>query len=171
MKNLKKVRSLLSMLIALAMIFTTGITCLAKDDVHTLITTPPSTQSSGGITTQGSSAPGSKASTHDLTVNNYNYQVQEVGAQVYTDKWLTGATSIKVTVNNWTKTTNGGSTLNRLTIYVINSKGKVISSQQIDPTTTNSVTLTGLTASAKYYVKFAVPTNGNKFSFDGTISK
>jgi hypothetical protein len=158
------------MVLTLVMILTIGMTCFAKDDVHNLVTTPPSIQSSGGITPNLATPPGSSASVQNLSISAYNYQVQSVGYRVYTDKWLTGVSNYNITINNWTCVDNSGPpNYNRLTISVYNSLGNLMTSMTIDPTITRAITLTSMTASKNYYVCFEVPTNGNKFSFDGSI--
>lgn len=125
----------------------------------------------GLITPFGESAPGSSASTHNLSVSSYNYQVTEIGYRVYTDKWFTGASSLKVTVTNWNKI-SGSANSNKLTIAVVNSSGSVVASKTIDSVSVAaSHTFTGLSSTSKYYVYFQVPTNNNIFSFNGVISK
>jgi hypothetical protein len=67
-----------------------------------------------------------------------------------------------------------GGTSNQLTVSVMNSSGSVVTSKTITFASgynSANISLSGLSSTTNYYVKFSVPTNGNKYSFDGTISK
>lgn len=118
----------------------------------------------------GANAPGSNASIHDLSVSSYNYQVSEVGAQVYTDKWIKGSSKMKVTVTNVKNVGETPGSLSGVTITVYNASNQAVASGNINPNTTSSITFSGLSSSNKYYVEFSVPRSGLKFAFNGTIS-
>lgn len=65
----------------------------------------------------------------------------------------------------------------KLTIAVYDAAGTVAAKNTMninwahDETGYGSMTLNGLNASTKYYVMFEVPTNSNRYSFNGTIKK
>lgn len=50
---------------------------------------------------KGSSKPSASAGTVNLTQNNYSYDVTNIGYRVYTNKWITGASSINISVTDW----------------------------------------------------------------------
>jgi hypothetical protein len=121
---------------------------------------------------RGANPPSSGASTHDLSISSYNYQINEVGAQVYTDKWLTGASSMKVTVGKMTALNVPDDTCTadrKTTVTVYNSSGTEVASKLISEN--SNYTFTGLSSSSKYYIKFAVGLSGVRWKFSGTISK
>ncbi|WP_405131173.1 hypothetical protein MHB43_01305 [Paenibacillus sp. FSL H8-0317] len=153
---------------ALLLSLTAGVAS-ADSSVHNLPSVAP-VNNTNVIVPFGQDKPGTSASTHDLSVSSYNYQVQKVGYEVFTDKWLTGATSIKVQVLNWALVNNGGGATNKLIISVYSANG-LVANKQINPNNTLSHTFTGLNKSTKYYVKFSVDTgNDNTYSFNGAIS-
>ncbi|MCZ1265398.1 hypothetical protein DC345_30215 [Paenibacillus taichungensis] len=165
-------KKIASSLVAGALLLTLTAGAVSADStVHTLPTVPPA--SSAVITPFGANAPGSSASSHDLTASNYNYQVSEVGAQVYTDKWLTGSTTMSVSVTNVKNVGETPGNLNGVNVAIFNSSNKQVAIKNIDlsKSTSGSVSFSGLTSSSKYYVEFSVPRSGLKFSFNGTISK
>lgn len=143
----------------------------ATSQVDTLISTPP-TSSENAIQARGSSAPSSSADIHNLSVSSYEYQAEDMGYRIYTSKWITGASKIKVTVRDWKLLESyKGATNNQLTIRVYNSSKKQVTSKTITiSSSSGSATLNGLNASSKYYVCFEVPTNGNRYSYNGKIS-
>jgi hypothetical protein len=76
-----------------------------------------------------------------------------------------------VLVDNWTILESYGGTSNIVTVRVFNSSKKEVTSKKITISHGyGTATFTGLTSSAKYYVCFEVPTNSNRYSFDGNIS-
>lgn len=167
MRNKKGIVSLmLSLVLCLAMCMPVS----AKEEVYTLSPTPPAIS---GVETRGANPPTIFADTHDLSVSGYNYQVTDMGYQVFTSKWLTGASSIKISVSNWTLIKQyHGATSNQLTLKVYNSSKKLVDSKTITISSgSGSATFTGLTSSSKYYICFEVPTNSNRYSFDGSIYK
>ncbi|MFB5267342.1 hypothetical protein ACE41H_11185 [Paenibacillus enshidis] len=168
---MKKTNKIASSLLAgsMAFILTAGGSAFASDDVHVLPTTPPAA-SSDGITIFGQDPPKSSASTHNLSISDYNYQVEKVGYEVFTDKWLTGVSSMTVRVDNWQVIKDVADGYN-LSIVVHNSSGNVVTYKTIDPRKIGVAKFTGLSASNKYYVSFAVPNNGNLYKFNGSISK
>lgn len=110
------------------------------------------------------------------SVSDYNYQVLDVGYRVFTDKWLTGVSSMKVTVENWEILEEYAGTNDEVTISVCKHGfwGDTCDSQTITGLSegdSDYVTFSGLDSSTKYYVRFEVPTNGNRYKFNGTISE
>jgi hypothetical protein len=171
---MKKSSKLASSLVASALLLslTTGAGAFASpsnDGVNQLVTTPPVSEFNV-ITPFGADKPSSGASVHNLSVSEYNYQVQKIGYRVYTDKWLKGATSLKVSVNNWKIIKDWGGESNELAISLYSENG-FVDSKTINPSQTFSASFSGLTSTKKYYVMFQVPTNNNTYSFNGTISK
>lgn len=167
-------KNLLSKILAttMALCLSTSINLsAATSQMDTLVNTPP-TSSQDIIQTRGSSAPSSKADIHDLSVSSYEYQALDMGYRIYTSKWITGATKIKITVKNWSLLESYyGATNNKLTLRVYNSSKKQVTSKTITiSSSSGSATLTDLSKSSKYYVCFEVPTNGNRYSYNGTIS-
>lgn len=157
---------------SMALVLATGGSAYASGDYHELSITPPNLESSnGGITIFGANPPSSGASSHDVSVSDYNYQISKIGYRVYTDKWLTGTTSLKVTVDNWKLVEDYGGTSNSLTIAVHKSSGGIVASKTINTNEVLRASFTDLTKSSNYYVSFSVPNNGNTYSFNGSISK
>ncbi len=150
-----------------------GVSVFAGEKNNVLSSNPPSELTVINNIKKGKNPPAKKADTHDLSVSNYNYQVSDMGYRVYTSKWLKGASSIKISVSNWKLIDSyKGATNNKLTVRVYNSKKKEVKSKQITISSKcGSGTISGLNSSKKYYICFEVPTNGNRYSFDGTISK
>lgn len=146
----------------------------ASEVVHTLQDTPPAMYDKGGITLYGANPPKANADTHDLSISGYDYQVSDVGAAVYTSKWLTGASSIHIFVENWTLLEYyHGATNNKLTITVYDSHKDFVDSTEItidSRALIGSGDISGLSSSEKYYVRFSVPLNYNRYSFNGVIS-
>lgn len=127
----------------------------------------------GNISIQGANPPSKKADIHNLSKSNYNYQATNMGFRLYTSKWLTGSSSLYVTVSNWKVIEQyNGAESKKLTIKVYNSKKKKVDSKDITIGRYNSgsASFSGLSADSKYYVCFETPTNSNRYSFDGTIS-
>lgn len=137
--------------------------------VNQLISTAP--MDSEEYVPYGASKPGSSASTHNISISPYNYQVARVGAQVYTDKFLSGKTYMSIYVNNWKILKDLGGSKNQMTIYLRNSKHKEIARYPLTiKNGSASAHFVGLNASTKYYIEFSVPTNGNQYSFNGYIN-
>lgn len=139
---------------------------MTTSDVHNLSTTPPG----AGVSTQGENPPPSGASVHDLSISPYNYQVTEVGAQVFTDKFPKGKTSMQISVKDW-KYSGEAVPNDSLVLTVFTKSGEVKLQKTLTGiTSSTSYTFTGLTSTSEYYVRFAVPRNDNKYSFNGSIS-
>lgn len=163
---------------ALALTLSTGASVSADQPIHHLTATAPpviiNDSIPGLITPFGSEKPGKNASVHDLSVSDYSYQVSRIGYAVYTDKWLTGKTSMKVSVSNWKVLEDWGGTSNSLTIEIYKPStlfnSGFVEEKTINPNNVSSVTFSGLSASEKYYIVFSVPNNGNIYSFNGKIS-
>lgn len=112
----------------------------------------------------------------DLRQNNYGYDVTNIGYRVYTNKWITGSSSIKISVADWKLIEEyHGAEKSTLTIAVYDTSDRVVAKNTMkvtwshDGTASGSMTLSGLNANLKYYVLFEVPTNSNRYSFNGTI--
>ncbi len=128
--------------------------------------------------TKDEKKPPLSAETVNLTQNNYKYDVTSIGYRVYTNKWITGATSISVSVADWKLLEEyTGAEKSKLTIAVYDTSDNVVAKNTMsitwgnDNTGYGSMTLSGLNASSRYYVLFEVPTNSNRYSFYGTIKK
>lgn len=138
--------------------------------LNQLIPTAPADSGYGGTETYGAKVPTSKASTHNISTSAYNYQVEKVGAQVYTDKFIKGKKTMKVSVSNWKVLKNLGGGSNKVTVTLYNSSKKKISSKTITiKSGSGSTSFSSINASTKYYVMFSVPLNGNQYSFNGSI--
>jgi hypothetical protein len=163
------IRKLLPVLLTVTLVAGMGINVFATENVDILTENPPAPI---GIELYGANAPGSKADVHNLSVSSYNYQVAEIGYRVYTSKWLTGKSSMSVSVSNWTILKTYTGTDNSLTVRLYDSSGTQISSKNVTISyNSGSCSFTGLNTSKKYYICFEVPTNSNKYSFDGSIHK
>ncbi|KZN99329.1 hypothetical protein [Bacillus badius] len=139
--------------------------------LNQLVPIAPSDSEIGSMQPYGMNPPTSSASTHDISVSTYNYQVSKVGAQVYTDKFIKGKTTMKISVKNWKVLNSHGGTSNSLTLTVYNSSGKKVAGKTITISKgSGSASFSGLSSSTKYYVKFSVPLNSNTYSFNGSIS-
>ncbi|MCC2346627.1 hypothetical protein LKM13_21475 [Bacillus anthracis] len=168
----KKIIALTAPLL-LAASLTTHAATPTEAEFNSLSTTPPSgivdtTNKNDGFQ-RAKNPPGKKASVHNIDKNSYNFQVDKVGAQVYTDKWLKGKKTMTVDVENFTVTKFQGGTKNELYITLYNSKGKEVDSKTLYVNKASSVKFSGLDSSEKYFVKFSVPINGNTYSFNGSI--
>lgn len=135
--------------------------------VDELVPTPPVSQEF-----YGAKPPSSSADTHDLSKSAYNYQVERVGAQVYTSKFLTGKTSMTVTVKNWSvEAKDDIYATNELTVLVYDADTKKSVGKKLITIAggEGSHTFTGLSSSKKYYIEFSVFTSGYKYSFNGSV--
>lgn len=149
-----------------------SISVASSNEINTLSETPPSNHSVDEIVPFGKNPPKWNASTHNLSVSPYNYQALDIGARLFTDKWITGATSIQVTVENWKHKEGYAPLNNQLTVQVYDESGKKIDGRIIIiGSTPHYANLSGLSSNKKYYVLFEVPTNGNRYSFNGSIKK
>ena len=134
----------------------------------------------------GTNPPGSSADTHNLSVSGYNYQIDHIETSLYTSKWVTGATDLKVTVEDFTILNWGSGPITTLYVEVYNSSKKLVDSKTliIQPRRYDSygnvveyapgyAYLSGLSSSQKYYVKFKLGNtmSNNSVAFHGTISK
>lgn len=163
----------LTLILTLLIMIIPTATIYASEEVYTLQPVPPALNDEEGISVYGAKPPTSGADVHNLSVSTYSYQVEEIGAAVYTSKWLTGASSIHVSVENWALlVSNPGATNNKLTVSVYDSNKSFVASTSITIDSrflVGSGDIDGLDSSKKYYVRFSVPTNGNKYSFNGDI--
>lgn len=163
-------KNIVSFMLSLILCFSMSIPVSAKENVYILSQDSPSTSE---IETRGANPPSSRADTHDLSISDYNYQVSDIGYKVFTSKFLTGVTSLKITVTDWKLTQSyTGAKNNELTLNIYDSKKNLITSKTITISENKgSATFTGLSATSKYYICFEVPTNSNRYSFSGVISK
>lgn len=165
---------LLALILTFLALVSPTINVYASEERYSLQTTPPALNHEGGISVYGSNPPSSGADIHNLSISAYSYQVERIGAALYTSKWMTGASSIHISVEDWTlETYNPGATNNRLTVSVYDSKKNFVASTTIiidGRFLVGSGDIDGLDSSQKYYVRFSVPTNGNIYSFYGDIS-
>lgn len=152
------------------------------DYVDHMSLTPP--ELSEAITPYGTSAP-SKSNEQNISNKSYYYSIDYIQSTLYTAKWLTGVTKMKVTIENW-KIIESGSNVNfngNLEVTLYNSKKRAIDSKSIElPALSKdkngrvqiygktNTTFEDLSASEKYYIGFTVG-GGKTVSFDGTISK
>lgn len=118
-------KKLLSVALAAIMVLGMSTSVFAAENRDVLTPIPPS---SIGIQPDGAKPPSSSADIHNLSVSEYNYQVEDVGYRVYTSKWLTGASSMDVLVDNWTILESYGGTSNIVTVRVFNSSKKEVTS-------------------------------------------
>lgn len=136
---------------------------------HELTPTPP-ISGGGSFSTNGMNPPNSDSSSHNLSVSPYNYQVHQVGAQIYTDKILYGKTSMKVLVSNY-EIISGTGPKSNLYVYLYKANGTFVDKYSLGSGYTSSYTFTGLDKNTKYFVGWSVTNAGNnKYAFDGTIS-
>ena len=123
----------------------------------------------GEVGIYGANPPGFFASTHDISVNAYNYQVIKVGSELFTDKFIKGKTSMTVNLKDWDYSDYPAPVASSVTVTLYTSSGKVSGKTLSVSGGTGSVNFTGLNASTKYYVGFTVPRNGVTYSFNGSI--
>ncbi|CAK7010887.1 hypothetical protein [Tissierella sp.] len=93
--------------------------------------TPPRKSLLGGLQPYGASVPGKNADVHDLSSAKYKYDIDSVGYRVYTNKWLTGSTSIYISVGGWELIEYKGGIGNKLTLRIFDSSNKEIVSKTI----------------------------------------
>ena len=141
-------------------------------DIHKL---SPNVPSAMQVVPYGSKPPKGDNGTHFLSQGAYYYSVVEVGAQVYTDRWLTGASQIEVSINGFKRV--DGSALqvyDNVTVTVFDEDGKEIDSVWFDCYENprgGVVTLDTPGSTAEFYVRFTVKHTDCKFSFNGSITK
>ncbi len=143
-------------------------------EVHTLSERPPI---SSEIVPYGTSAP-SKNSIHDLSKNACNYNVESMGAALYTDKRFKNASSIYVDINDFAFKGSAAELAPKhketITITLYNSKGKKVSSKSVTflvgVDTWDSVSFKDLDENEQYYIKFSSSSIGNRWSFYGSVT-
>lgn len=69
--------------------------------------------------------PGKNNSVHNLSISCYAYQVESFGYRLYTDKWIKGKSTVKVSINNW-RVLVDYSDGKSLTVRIHNSSGRVV---------------------------------------------
>lgn len=168
---MRKCNKIISIIFAIFCIISISSSAFA-DSIHVLKENPPNNTFTGDFEISGANPSGRNADIHNLSLSSYNYQAKNMGYRLYTSKWLKGASSIKITVRNWKLLEFHGGKSNQLDLIVYNSSKKPIKSKTITINGTSaSTTISGLPSSSKYYICFQVPTNGNRYSYNGTISK
>ena len=173
---MKKVKKILCIMLTVAMVLGCSLISFATEgDAHKL---PIVHDHLVETMTRGVKKPSSSAGTVNLTQNDYSYDITKIGYRVYTNKWITGASSINVSVLDWKLIEeHPGAEKSKLTIAVYDASDKVVAKNTMDinwahdNTGYGTMTLSGLNANLKYYVLFEVPTNSNSYSFNGTIEK
>lgn len=121
--------------------------------------------------TRGKKKPGIFASTHDLSVNDYNYQLTNFGATLFTEKWLKSSSGrITVYLENFTVLESYGGTSDKITFHLCDSSGRLSSATRTVVAGNASVTWININPDKKYYIEFEVPTNGNRYSGSGNIT-
>ncbi|MGG4144338.1 hypothetical protein ABEW34_14530 [Paenibacillus algorifonticola] len=133
-----------------------------------MVPTPPTS----AITIFGVDPPSNDASVHDLSLNSYNYQVDYVGVEVFTAKWLKGKSTINVSVQDFKLTNGNADPTGYLYVNVCTGGPSTCTSKKITVNQygTGSTSFSGLSTTTKYFVRFVVPNNGDKRTFYGTIS-
>ncbi|MDA1771365.1 hypothetical protein PDJ95_08160 [Bacillus cereus] len=116
----------------------------------------------------GAYPPGKNNSVHNIGISGYAYQVEKVGYRLFTDKWIKGKSTVKVSIRNWRVFDDYGGS-KALTVRIYNSSGKAVGSKTLSSPNGEVVTFSGLSSSQNYYVGFEVGRNGNKYSFNGSI--
>lgn len=101
--------------------------------------------------------PGKNNSVHNLSISGYAYQTERFGYHLYTEKWIKGKSTVKVSINNW-RVLVDYSDGKSLTIRIHNSSGKVVGSKTLANPGESVVTFSGLSASQNYYIGFEVAT-------------
>lgn len=172
---MKRIRKIVSILLTAAMILGCNSVSFAAEENRTDLPIIHDRLEESLI--RGADRPSSSAETVDLSQNSYSYEVTDMGYRVYTNKWLTGAEKIHISVSNWTLLDDYGGEDSELTIAVYDSGNQVAAKNTIEITWSHEgtgyggVDFAGLNANERYYVLFEVPTNSNRYSFDGLISK
>lgn len=170
------IKKLVSSLLAFAMCFSLSIPAFATEgnngynDVHMLKDIPPASDS---IIPFGAKPPGASNGTHNLSSSSYSYDVASVGAQVYTDRWLTGAKTIECTVGGY-EHLDGSAVLvyETVTFTVYNSKNQVVAKNSVNVGKGGYYcTISGIPSSEKVYVKISVTHDNVLKTFYGSIRK
>lgn len=142
-----------------------------NNEIHQLIPSPPF-GNAGVVTPYGTNPPGTD-SVMDLSMYSYNYQVQQIGWELYTDKQFTGVSKMTVSIDNWTKI-QGDAPSENLQVDLFTSSGSHATGIKVDMASyygSAYVYFTNLNPSTKYYIRFRIGLTGNKFSFGGEVKK
>lgn len=173
-----KIKKTVSTILVFVCIFSICLISFAssENEPNRLSENPPSNSFSGDIQPHGPNPPSKDASVHDLSTGSYKYEATDMGYRLYTNKWLTGSRSIYISVSGWELLKYDGGTGNKLTLRIFDASSKEVASKTItidnwDSGGSGSASFSGLSESSKYYVCFEVPTNGNRYAFNGSISK
>jgi hypothetical protein len=121
---------------------------------------------------RGAKKPSSKASTHNLDVSDYNYQLENFGYKVFTDKWVTSTSGeITVYLDSFSLITSYMGDSNKITFNLYDSSGKLVTSNKtVNSRGTAYVTWINIKSDKKYYISFEVPKNGNRYTGHGNIT-
>lgn len=167
-------KSLLVLSSAVAILAFSGSAFANNQSLNQLSPNPPRTIaiSPGTITPYGEDAPGSSASTHDLSISDYNYQVFEVGYKIFTDKFLKGSATINVSIENFTKIQGSLEATKTVRVTLYGASGTIAGTRDV---AINDGGGYGDCSFAvypqnKYYISFQPANDGNKYSFNGSIS-
>lgn len=174
-------KKIMCLAMALCAVFSINAGATDMSYVDHMTTTPPILNE--GIRPYGTWPP-SGSDIQDLSIDDYPYQVDHIESHLYTSKWLTGASSINATIEDWKVLKYGYGYVDRLSITLIDSKRKEIDSKDITLKAIgtdkygnaygwydDSVSFTGLSSSEKYYLYFSIGGYNNSISFHGTVSK
>lgn len=162
----KTIASMLSAVVCLS-----SLTAFATNqNVYTLQETPPS---NSDVLPTGIDPP-YDAGTHDLTSGPYDYQVDSMGAQLYTDRWITGASHLKITVDYFMHIDGSPAySYDTVKFTLMNSAHQEVSSVSVNVGDGRPKTcyIRRIVASHRYYIKIEVTNDRLLKTFGGRISK
>ncbi len=96
-----------------------------------------------------------------------------MGYKVYTDKWIqSNSDEILVRLSNWNLIEEyPGTTKDKVYIGLCDSSGELVrATRTIGDSSSTSVKFININPNKDYYIYFEVPTNSNRYSFNGAIS-
>lgn len=122
----------------------------------------------------GAKPPGSSNGTHDLSSGKYQYTVDKVAIEVFTDRFVTGVSTINVSVLGLEQIegpTMSDYDLGIAYVTLYNADGTVVKRNKVTLKDGNGNTSFTATAKNKYYVGFSGSTQGTQaVSFHGNIT-
>ena len=80
--------------------------------------------------TYGPYPPEKNSSVHNLSISGYAYQVEKLGYRLFTDKWIKGKSTVKVSIKNW-RVMADYSDAKGMTVRIYDSSGNVVKSQYL----------------------------------------
>lgn len=105
----------------------------ASTESFNVSTTPPvlveNDLNQNNVMMYGVNPPGKNASVHNISVSSYAYQVEKMGYRLFTDKWIKGKSTVKVSIKNWRVLEDYHDT-KKLTVRIYNSSGYVVGSDR-----------------------------------------